>query len=480
MNLGDIRVGQILYCHFTTRQFSTGAPITSASLAISIYKDDSTTESSSGVTTTFTSGFDSRAGLVSVKIDTSADGTFYAAGHDFSVVITAGTADSVSIVGENVRYFSIENRSALMPTTAGRKLDVNTNGEAGLDWANVGSPTTTLNLSGTTVKTATDVETDTQDIQGRLPAALTGDGNIKADALRIGGIAQTGRDLGLSVLLSSGTGTGQIDFTGGVVKSNLAQILGTALTETAGQIAAAFRTFFNVASPVATAASVNQTGDSYAIVNDSSFGNAKLVRSTTPANTFDVSATGEGGLDFNNIKDATGAHTLTGITIPNLTNAPTAGDFTATMKASLNAATPAVTVSDKSGFSLSTAGIQAIWDVLTSALTTAGSIGKRIVDYLGGGSKVAATVATGDDADAATLLSRITSDRAGYLNNLNVGGAVASHADIAALQTHGDENWMTASGFASAEEMAKVPKAGQTNTWTNVSHTSTSDTVAIT
>jgi len=47
-----------------------------------------------------------------------------------------------------------------------------TAGYAGLDWANVLSPTTTVNLSGTTVKTASDVETDTQDIQSRLPASL--------------------------------------------------------------------------------------------------------------------------------------------------------------------------------------------------------------------------------------------------------------------------------------------------------------------
>lgn len=60
----------------------------------------------------------------------------------------------------------------LQPTTAGRTLDVTATGEAGIDWANIGAPTTTVNLSGTTVKTATDVETDTQDIQSRLPAAL--------------------------------------------------------------------------------------------------------------------------------------------------------------------------------------------------------------------------------------------------------------------------------------------------------------------
>lgn len=41
----------------------------------------------------------------------------------------------------------------LVPTTAGRTLDVSATGEAGVDWANVGSPTTALDLSGTTIKT---------------------------------------------------------------------------------------------------------------------------------------------------------------------------------------------------------------------------------------------------------------------------------------------------------------------------------------
>lgn len=53
-------------------------------------------------------------------------------------------------------------------------------------------------------------------------------------------------------------------------------------------------------------------------------------------------------------------------TVTNLTNAPTSGDFTAAMKSSLNAATPSVTVSDKTGFSLSAAGILSIWNQLTA------------------------------------------------------------------------------------------------------------------
>lgn len=47
------------------------------------------------------------------------------------------------------------------------------------------------------------------------------------------------------------------------------------------------------------------------------------------------------------------------------------------------------TVSDKTGYALSSSGVQAIWDALTSALTTASSIGKKLSDWvLGSDSKV--------------------------------------------------------------------------------------------
>jgi len=47
--------------------------------------------------------------------------------------------------------------SRLAPTTAGRTLDVSVGGEAGIDWANIGSPTTSQTFSGTTVGTTTAV-----------------------------------------------------------------------------------------------------------------------------------------------------------------------------------------------------------------------------------------------------------------------------------------------------------------------------------
>ena len=70
---------------------------------------------------------------------------------------------------------------------------------------------------------------------------------VKTDTAAI--LADTGTD---GVKISAGSGAGQLDFTSGVVKANLAQILGTVLTETAGLIAAGFKKFFNVATPTGT------------------------------------------------------------------------------------------------------------------------------------------------------------------------------------------------------------------------------------
>lgn len=167
---GDIVPGQVLRFSFTTVD-SAGVPATlSGTPTLSVYKDGSTTQSTSGIT--LTADFDGITGLNHVAIDTSADGTFYAAGSDFMVIVSAGTVGGDSVVGYGAAEFSIANRSALRPTIAGRTADISSGGAIGIDWSNVEAPTTTLNLSGTTIKTATDVETDTADIQSRLPAAL--------------------------------------------------------------------------------------------------------------------------------------------------------------------------------------------------------------------------------------------------------------------------------------------------------------------
>lgn len=111
------------------------------------------------------------------------------------------------------------------PTTSGRGIDVSAGGEVGIDWANIGSPTTAVNLSGTTVKTATDVETDTQDIQGRLPAALVS-GRIDASVGAMAANTFTASALAADAVTEMQSGLSTLDAAGvrtavGLASANL-------------------------------------------------------------------------------------------------------------------------------------------------------------------------------------------------------------------------------------------------------------------
>jgi hypothetical protein len=142
----DINPGEIIYFHFTTRSGSPPVPITFAgSPAIQIYKDDNTTQSTSGVTLTV--DHDAVTGHHVLKIDTSADSSFYAAGKQFFAVVSAGTVGGTSVVGEVIFDFSIQKESALRPTTASRTLNVSASGvvdstlvATGLDAISVADP----------------------------------------------------------------------------------------------------------------------------------------------------------------------------------------------------------------------------------------------------------------------------------------------------------------------------------------------------
>lgn len=139
-HLGDYSPGDTIDCKFTTYRPSTGASFTLAgSPVISAYKDNSTsTESTTGVTLTV--DFDSRTGANHIRVTTGSDGTFYSAGSHFELMITAGTVDSVSVVGSVPCSFSLRKDSALKPTVSGRTLKVASTGEAGIDLASVALP----------------------------------------------------------------------------------------------------------------------------------------------------------------------------------------------------------------------------------------------------------------------------------------------------------------------------------------------------
>lgn len=74
-----------------------------------------------------------------------------------TVTLVAGTTYTAAATDNIAVMFP----SPLQPTVLGRTADVSTTGEVGIDWANVGSPTTALDLSGTTIKTTQKVDVDT-------------------------------------------------------------------------------------------------------------------------------------------------------------------------------------------------------------------------------------------------------------------------------------------------------------------------------
>jgi hypothetical protein len=128
---------------------------------------------------------------------------------------------------------------------------------------------------------------------------------------------------------------------------------------------------------------------------------------------------------------------------------------------------------------------QAVWDALTSALTTVGSIGKLLVTNIDAAISSRSTYAGGDTSGTTTLLSRLTATRAGLLDHLDADissrlasgsytapldaagtrsalgmasanldtqiAALSTSAEITSLQSHGDSTWATATGFSTLD-----------------------------
>lgn len=114
--LGDYNLNDVINTKFNTLNFSTSGLTSFSGLPVSIavYKDNSTTEITTGIT--ITTDFDNIIGLNHVQIDLSQSAS-YSAGSDYDAVLTAGTVSGISVIGYIPFNFSIENRNTNLSTT---------------------------------------------------------------------------------------------------------------------------------------------------------------------------------------------------------------------------------------------------------------------------------------------------------------------------------------------------------------------------
>ena len=107
--MSDYTVGDTLHFMFTTRRFSSGAPYALASGVISAYENEGLTQITAGVT--LGADHDGVTGLNLVTVVASGANGFET-GKDYNLVITTGTVDSVSVVGEVVGRFTLSRSAA--------------------------------------------------------------------------------------------------------------------------------------------------------------------------------------------------------------------------------------------------------------------------------------------------------------------------------------------------------------------------------
>lgn len=189
-------------------------------------------------------------------------------------------------------------------------------------------------------------------------------------------------------LFTRGTGAGQINQEdNGYISVNLKAILRTVLTETSGGlIAAAFKKFFDKASPTGT---INSIPDAVA----GAASGLALVGSNVGAAT---SVTGAVGSVTGNV----------------------GGDVVGNVQGSV------ASVTDRTGFSLSAAGVKALWDQLLSATFTSGSIGEKIKAFLAALGSDDRPKVSADAHTAGAAVASVTGNVGG-----NVAGSVASVTD---------------------------------------------------
>ena len=179
-------VGQVIEVKRNYR--GSGGPMDISTPTVVVYKDGSTTEITAGIT--FAGSFDGRVGLHRLSINTGADAA-YTAGSFFQAVVSVGTLESVSMVGEVLYEWMLTTVGAVGDPLASLVPGIYTAGMAGFILG--------TNLNGTVGSRASQVsvdgvQTDVDNIQTRLPTSLIS-GRMASDVEAINDNAEAAEDL---------------------------------------------------------------------------------------------------------------------------------------------------------------------------------------------------------------------------------------------------------------------------------------------
>lgn len=220
--LGEIKLGANLTFYANTFTPATGAAVDADAVPdYRIYEEETGTPLLTGSMAKLddanTTGFYSEQVAVS-----GANG--FEAGKSYCVRITGvvGGVTGAQVDSFGVAVLSTDDlaTAAALATVQSDADDIQARLPAALT-ADGNIKADTLRVNGTP-QTAGNIIGDTNDIQARLPAALTADGNIKADTLRVGGTLQTGGDIiadtnDLQARLPAALSGGRIDASVGAI-----------------------------------------------------------------------------------------------------------------------------------------------------------------------------------------------------------------------------------------------------------------------
>jgi len=131
--LGDYQLEDTVYLPFTTRAL-TGIPTVLVSGVVEIYEDASLTQITAAETLTVS--LDSVVGFnMCSVVATAANG--FGSGQSYTAILSAGTVDSVSVVGEVIGQFTVEMSAAAIRV-----------GAAGAGLTAINLPDQTMNITG--------------------------------------------------------------------------------------------------------------------------------------------------------------------------------------------------------------------------------------------------------------------------------------------------------------------------------------------